>query len=199
MLTNHTIAVIGAGNIGRALIGGMLTAHELEPTQVRATRRRADALETAFALERRAAREAARGVPGSNVALNPEFGPAARARDANSVAAARLAAEAGRGAMCDRGGAHGPERCAATRRFFIRGEKKKTAESREARGTAFEDARRAFARRLAGAHGSEAGQAAFDDAAWWREVSAGEGEKRRSVAATTKVAKMPTAIASEIT
>ena len=26
MLTNHTIAVIGAGNIGRALIGGMLTA-----------------------------------------------------------------------------------------------------------------------------------------------------------------------------
>ena len=92
--------------------------------------------------------------------------------------------------MCDRGEAHGPERCAATRRFFIRGEKKKTAESREAWGTAFEDARRAFARRLAGAHGSEAVQAAFDDAAWWREVSAGEGEKRRSVAATTKALRL---------
>lgn len=45
MLSSHSIAVIGAGNIGRALIGGMLSAHELEPSQVRATRRREDAVE----------------------------------------------------------------------------------------------------------------------------------------------------------
>jgi pyrroline-5-carboxylate reductase len=44
MLSSQTIAVVGAGNIGRALIGGMLTAHELEPSQVRATRRNPDAI-----------------------------------------------------------------------------------------------------------------------------------------------------------
>ncbi len=45
MLSNHTIAVIGAGNIGRALIGGLLHGHELDPDQIRATRRDAHALE----------------------------------------------------------------------------------------------------------------------------------------------------------
>ncbi|GIV58935.1 pyrroline-5-carboxylate reductase [Rhodocaloribacter litoris] len=39
MLTNQTIAILGAGNIGRALIGGMLKSHELNPDQIRATRR----------------------------------------------------------------------------------------------------------------------------------------------------------------
>lgn len=44
MLSSHSIAVLGAGNIGRALIGGMLKAHELEPSQVRATRRNPSAI-----------------------------------------------------------------------------------------------------------------------------------------------------------
>lgn len=39
MLNNQTIAIIGAGNIGRALIGGLLHGHELDPAQIRATRR----------------------------------------------------------------------------------------------------------------------------------------------------------------
>ena len=44
MLTNHTITVIGAGNIGQALIGGLIKGHELNPSQIRATRRSQDAL-----------------------------------------------------------------------------------------------------------------------------------------------------------
>ena len=44
MLSSHSIAVVGAGNIGRALIGGMLSAHELETSQVRATRRNPGAI-----------------------------------------------------------------------------------------------------------------------------------------------------------
>ncbi|WP_457653881.1 pyrroline-5-carboxylate reductase [Rhodocaloribacter sp.] len=44
MLSNQTVAVIGAGNIGRALIGGMLNAHELDPGRIRATRRNPAAL-----------------------------------------------------------------------------------------------------------------------------------------------------------
>ncbi len=44
MLSNQTVAVIGAGNIGRALIGGMLSAHELDPDRIRATRRNPAAL-----------------------------------------------------------------------------------------------------------------------------------------------------------
>ena len=39
MLTDHTIAIIGAGNIGRALIGGLLKGNDLDPAQIRATRR----------------------------------------------------------------------------------------------------------------------------------------------------------------
>jgi len=39
LLSNHTIAIIGAGNIGRALIGGLLQNHELDPARIRATRR----------------------------------------------------------------------------------------------------------------------------------------------------------------
>lgn len=49
MLSDQTIAVIGAGNIGRALIGGLITGHEFEPSQLWATRRSRPALE---ALER---------------------------------------------------------------------------------------------------------------------------------------------------
>lgn len=45
MLNDQTVAVIGAGNIGRALIGGMLTGTALlDAAQVWATRRDADAL-----------------------------------------------------------------------------------------------------------------------------------------------------------
>jgi len=39
VLANHTIAIIGAGNIGRALIGGLLRGPDLEPGQIHATRR----------------------------------------------------------------------------------------------------------------------------------------------------------------
>ena len=44
-LAHHTIAVIGAGNIGRALIGGLLKAHDVEPDQIRASRRNEQALD----------------------------------------------------------------------------------------------------------------------------------------------------------
>jgi pyrroline-5-carboxylate reductase len=39
MLRDHSIAIIGAGNIGRALIGGMIKGPEFDPGQIRATRR----------------------------------------------------------------------------------------------------------------------------------------------------------------
>ncbi|MFV1980647.1 MAG: pyrroline-5-carboxylate reductase [Rhodothermia bacterium] len=45
MLTNHTIAVIGAGNIGCALLGGLLRGGDIEPARIWATRRDATALE----------------------------------------------------------------------------------------------------------------------------------------------------------
>lgn len=45
MLTNHSISVIGAGNIGGALIGGLLRKGELEPDGIWATRRNLSALE----------------------------------------------------------------------------------------------------------------------------------------------------------
>lgn len=45
MLSNHTVAIIGAGNIGRALIGGLINGHEFNPSQIWATRRNASALE----------------------------------------------------------------------------------------------------------------------------------------------------------
>lgn len=44
MLKNHTVAVIGAGNIGRALIGGLIKGHEFDPPQLWATRRNPGAL-----------------------------------------------------------------------------------------------------------------------------------------------------------
>lgn len=44
MLSNQTVAIIGAGNIGRALIGGMFHAHEVDPGRIRATRRNPAAL-----------------------------------------------------------------------------------------------------------------------------------------------------------
>ncbi len=45
VLSRQTIAIIGAGNIGRALIGGLLKGDYLNPEQVRATRRDPIALE----------------------------------------------------------------------------------------------------------------------------------------------------------
>ncbi len=45
MLSNHTVAVIGAGNIGRAIIGGLVNGHEFDPSQLWATRRNPSALE----------------------------------------------------------------------------------------------------------------------------------------------------------
>ncbi len=44
MFDNQTIAVIGAGNIGRAIIGGLIRGHELQPDQIVATRRSVEAL-----------------------------------------------------------------------------------------------------------------------------------------------------------
>ena len=46
MLDNETVAVIGAGNIGRALIGGMIQGKLLTPEQIIATRRTPSALDT---------------------------------------------------------------------------------------------------------------------------------------------------------
>jgi len=45
MLNDETVAVIGAGNIGRALIGGMIKSERIASEQVIATRRTASALE----------------------------------------------------------------------------------------------------------------------------------------------------------
>lgn len=39
VLADHTIAIIGAGNIGRALIGGLLRGQDVDPGQIHATRR----------------------------------------------------------------------------------------------------------------------------------------------------------------
>jgi pyrroline-5-carboxylate reductase len=39
MLSNHTVAVIGAGNIGRALIGGLVKGRQFDAAQLWATRR----------------------------------------------------------------------------------------------------------------------------------------------------------------
>lgn len=44
MLQNETVTIIGAGNIGRALIGGLIRGHEFESAQLRATRRTESAL-----------------------------------------------------------------------------------------------------------------------------------------------------------
>lgn len=45
MLRDHTIAVLGAGNIGSALVGGLLRGDDLPAVQIRATRRSTDAQE----------------------------------------------------------------------------------------------------------------------------------------------------------
>ncbi|HUF08183.1 MAG TPA: pyrroline-5-carboxylate reductase [Rhodothermales bacterium] len=44
MLSSQNIAVIGAGNIGQALIGGLLRGGGVSPSQIRATRRNPDAV-----------------------------------------------------------------------------------------------------------------------------------------------------------
>ncbi|MEO1477114.1 MAG: pyrroline-5-carboxylate reductase [Bacteroidota bacterium] len=45
MLADHTFAVLGAGNIGRALIGGLLRGGDVRPEQLHATRRNPYALD----------------------------------------------------------------------------------------------------------------------------------------------------------
>lgn len=45
MLKNQTVAIIGTGNIGRALLGGMLRGSDLPPERVRVTRRSPAALD----------------------------------------------------------------------------------------------------------------------------------------------------------
>lgn len=45
MLKDQTVAILGAGNIGRALLGGMLRGDEFDPAQVRVTRRTPAALD----------------------------------------------------------------------------------------------------------------------------------------------------------
>ncbi len=45
MLTDQTFAVIGAGNMGRAIIGGLLKGDRLAPERIRATRRTPGLLE----------------------------------------------------------------------------------------------------------------------------------------------------------
>ncbi|MEM8599402.1 MAG: pyrroline-5-carboxylate reductase [Bacteroidota bacterium] len=45
MLADHTFAILGAGNIGRALIGGLLRGGDVHPEQLRATRRNPYALD----------------------------------------------------------------------------------------------------------------------------------------------------------
>ncbi|MXX96094.1 MAG: pyrroline-5-carboxylate reductase [Rhodothermaceae bacterium] len=44
-LSHQTIAVIGAGNIGRALVGGLISGGHLDPSRVRVTRRNPNGLE----------------------------------------------------------------------------------------------------------------------------------------------------------
>lgn len=48
MLSEHSIAIIGAGNIGRALIGGLLRGHDVDPARIRATRRNVEPLREQF-------------------------------------------------------------------------------------------------------------------------------------------------------
>jgi len=45
-LKDHQIAIVGAGNIGRALIGGLLKGHDIDPGNIRASRRNESALST---------------------------------------------------------------------------------------------------------------------------------------------------------
>ena len=45
MLRDQTLAVLGAGNIGRALVGGLLRGGDLAPERIRATRRTASGLD----------------------------------------------------------------------------------------------------------------------------------------------------------
>ena len=43
-LIEHQVAIVGAGNIGRALIGGLLKGHDIDPSHIRASRRNPEAL-----------------------------------------------------------------------------------------------------------------------------------------------------------
>ena len=48
VLSDHSIAIIGAGNIGRALIGGLLRGHDVDPARIHATRRNVEPLHEQF-------------------------------------------------------------------------------------------------------------------------------------------------------
>lgn len=71
MLREHTVAIIGAGNIGRALLGGMLKGPEFEPSQLRVSRRDASALEELAAAFPgiRAVRDNAEAVRGATIVI----------------------------------------------------------------------------------------------------------------------------------
>ena len=45
MLSDQTIAILGIGNMGRALFGGLMRGHDVDPGQVRITRRNTAALD----------------------------------------------------------------------------------------------------------------------------------------------------------
>ncbi|HET6362921.1 MAG TPA: pyrroline-5-carboxylate reductase [Gemmatimonadota bacterium] len=48
VLSDHSVAIIGAGNIGRALIGGLLRGHDVDPARIHATRRNVEPLREQF-------------------------------------------------------------------------------------------------------------------------------------------------------
>lgn len=48
VLSDHSIAIIGAGNIGRSLIGGLLRGHDVDPARIHATRRNVEPLREQF-------------------------------------------------------------------------------------------------------------------------------------------------------
>lgn len=50
MLTDHTITIVGAGNIGRALVGGLMRSGAIDANRIRTTRRTRSALDELEAL-----------------------------------------------------------------------------------------------------------------------------------------------------
>jgi len=92
MLNDHTIAIIGAGNIGRALIGGLLSGHDLDATQIRATRRTPGPLGEQFPAIRAGADNVAAVADATIVvlAVKPQNAPAVLAEIRDHVAPAAL-------------------------------------------------------------------------------------------------------------
>ena len=91
MLQHHQFAIIGAGNIGRALIGGLLHGHDVEPSAIRATRRNPAALDALAAqfpgIVTTTDNEAAvRGATVVVIAVKPQIAPKVIAEIEASVA-----------------------------------------------------------------------------------------------------------------